>query len=74
MPQNKGMTTPDEDIKAKLEETLAANAGVSSVEVDGQKIQFDTDALAKRDALARRIASQTASRPRFSQIYLGGGP
>ena len=68
------MTTPDEDIKARLDATLAANAGVSSVEVDGQKIQFDPNALELRDKVARRVASANGTRPRVASINLGGGP
>lgn len=64
--------TPDEQILETLETQLAENAGVSSVQTEGQSITFDPRALELRDKLARRAAAAAGKRPRVSQIYLGG--
>lgn len=56
---------------ARLETLLANCVGVQSINVDGQQVTYD-DLLKQYQFWKSRQARESGTRPRFSQIYLGG--
>ena len=56
----------------KLEALLLANAGVRSVNVDGQQVSFD-DLTAQYEHWKRKAAAEAGTRPRVAQINLANG-
>jgi hypothetical protein len=55
----------------RLELLLAANVGVQVVSVDGVQVTYD-DLLKQYQFWKSRQARENGTRPRASQIYLGG--
>lgn len=60
-----------EQMVAKLRDVLAANAGVKQLTVDGNTVQYD-DLLNQLTFWERKVARESGSRPRASQIKLSG--
>jgi hypothetical protein len=57
-------TTSDEQIAAAAREALATNQGVTSIEIDGRRMQIDqAKALDILDRFERRAARRNGTRP-----------
>jgi hypothetical protein len=66
-------TTSDEQIAAAAREALATNQGVTSIEIDGRRMQIDqAKALAILDRFERRAARRNGTRPAILPVDLGG--
>lgn len=64
------MPTFAEDQIERLETLLAANVGVSKVNVDGVSVEYD-DLLKQYDYWKSKFAREEGTRPRVAQINLG---
>jgi len=65
------MATSAEQQVARYEALLATSAGLDSVSVDGQSLQY-ADLEAKCRRLKREVARQAGTRPQAASINLGG--
>lgn len=64
------MATFAEEMVTKLETVLKANAGLKSVQVDGQAVSFD-DITDQYDYWKRKVAKEKGRAPVISTIKLG---
>ena len=60
-----------EQMVTKLEALLLENAGVQSVNVDGQAVTF-TDLQRQYDYWKGKVARESGTRPRVASVNLGG--
>ena len=66
------MATYAETMVAKYEALLATSAGLESVSVDGQSVQYADDNEAKYRYWKREVAREKGMRPQAASINLGG--
>ena len=66
------MTTPthSQQMVTKLEALLLANAGVTEVSVDGQRVAY-TDLKKDLEYWKKKVANESGTRPRVMAVDLG---
>jgi len=66
------MATFAETMVAKYEALLATSAGLESVSVDGQSVQYVDDVKAELAYWRRCVAREKGTRPQAASINMGG--
>ena len=66
------MATFAETMLSKYETLLQTSAGLDTVSVDGQSVQYVKNLEAKLDYWGRRVAREKGTRPQAASINLGG--